>query len=516
VLLSLSFPKFGHPAFSWIALTPLLVALYGQPLSRSFGLGFVTGIVYFAGTLYWIARVLVLYGDLPSPGAALVNAALVAYLALYPALFAMLLGRLTRVHGARGLLATPVVWVASELGRAHLFTGFPWVLLGYSQAAVLPVAQLSSVVGVFGLSGLVAGVNAAMAFAAVAGGTPRGASGRGDLPRRFVPLGAAVALVAAIAGWGSLRIGSGALLRAGEPIRVGVLQGNVREEDRWQAARAAEVFRGYLAMTRQAVAQGAGFVVWPEGATPYPLGEDIAATAQVHALARSLKVPLLIGSDQIVHGQPVRYYNAAFLVRADGTDGGVYRKMHLVPFGEYVPARRLFFFASKIVQAASDFSAGDAATVLPVGGHRVSTAICYEIVYPDLVRQFTLAGSELLTTITNDSWFGTTSAPYQHFAQASMRAIENGRFLVRAANTGVSGIVDPYGRVTASTGLYVPAVVVGDVRFLHGLTVYARTGDVFAYACVVLTAALLVMARSSGRITRTPPRDSEGGAQDRT
>ncbi len=123
--------------------------------------------------------------------------------------------------------------------------------------------------------------------------------------------------------------------------------------------------------------------------------------------------------------------------------------MHLVPFGEYVPARRVFFFMSRIVQAVSDFSAGDTADVLPVDGHIVSTAICYEIIYPNLVRQFTSAGSELLTTITNDSWFGATSAPYQHFAQASMRAIENGRFLVRAANTGISGIVDPYGHVIA-------------------------------------------------------------------
>ena len=154
-----------------------------------------------------------------------------------------------------------------------------------------------------------------------------------------------------------------------------------------------------------------------------------------------------------------------------------------MPFGEYVPARHVFFFMSRIVQAVSDFSAGDSFDLLPVDGHRVSTAICYEIVYPNLVRQFAVAGSELLTTITNDSWFGPTSAPYQHFAQASMRAIENGRFLVRAANTGISGIVDPYGHVLARTGLFEPAVVVGDARFLRDTTLYARTGDVFAYAC---------------------------------
>jgi apolipoprotein N-acyltransferase len=250
-------------------------------------------------------------------------------------------------------------------------------------------------------------------------------------------------------------------------------------------------------------------VLWPESATPYPFGEDIGATEQMRALARTLNVPILIGSDQIEHSPAAKYYNAAVLVRSDGSSGGVYRKIHLVPFGEYVPARRVFFFMSRIVQAVSDFSAGDTFDLLPVDGHVVSTAICYEIVYPSLVRQFTAAGSELLTTITNDSWFGPTSAPYQHFAQASMRAIENGRFLVRAANTGISGIVDPYGHVIARTGLYEPAVVVGDARFLRDTTIYARTGDVFAYACTVLTALLLVVTMRSGRMRKRVIQNSE-------
>ena len=171
---------------------------------------------------------------------------------------------------------------------------------------------------------------------------------------------------------------------------------------------------------------------------------------QIRTLARQAKVPILLGSDQFARGAngvPTTFYNAAFLVGADGTTGGVYRKMHLVPFGEYVPLKQLLFFAGPLVEAVSDFSAGDEAALLPVGGHLISTAICYEVVYPDLVRQFVAGGSELLTTITNDAWFGTSSAPHQHFEQASMRAIEEGRYLVRSANTGISGIVDPYGRV---------------------------------------------------------------------
>jgi apolipoprotein N-acyltransferase len=169
--------------------------------------------------------------------------------------------------------------------------------------------------------------------------------------------------------------------------------------------------------------------------------------------------------------------------------------MHLVPVGEYVPLKRVFFFAAPLVEAVSDFSAGESAVLLPVKGHLLSTAICYEIVYPDLVRQFTRAGSELLSTITNDAWFGDTSAPYQHFAQAAMRAVENGRYLVRSANTGISGIVDPYGRVVARTEVFEPAVIVGQARFLRVTTIYMRIGDMFAYAAAILTAGALILSR---------------------
>ena len=502
MLLAISFPKFGHPAIAWIALVPLLIAVYGQPLPRASALGFTTGVVYFTGTLYWITRVMVMFGDLPWSVAVLVNAALVAYLTLYVVIFTMVMARITAANGPGALLAAPLVWVATELGRTHLFTGFPWVLLGYSQVTVLPVAQLASIFGVFGLSALVASVSASFAFVLLpVSVTPGGPARSTGIPRRsFAPLIVTLGFVAMTAVWGGLRMRDRSLLTGGEAVRVGLLQGNVAEADRWEDRKAAEVFGRYLDMSRRAVAQGATFVVWPESATPYPFGEDPRATERMRDLARTLKVPILIGTDQIEQGPPRKYYNAAVLIKSDGSLGGVYRKMHLVPFGEYVPAREVFFFASKIVQAVSDFSAGDTAEVLPVDGHLVSTSICYEIVYPDLVRRFTAGGSELLTTITNDSWFGATSAPYQHFAQASMRAIENGRYLVRAANTGISGIVDPYGHVLAQSNLFEPATIVGEARFLRSATIYARTGDVFAYACTLLTAALLVVAMKSVRM----------------
>ena len=469
-----------------MALAPLLIAIHRQPLGRSFLFGLLTGIVYFAGTLYWITHVMVLFGGLATGAAVLINAAFVAYLALYPAVFALVVSRLTQRGGAHLLMTAPLVWVATELGRTYLLTGFPWVLLGYSQVTVIPIAQLASITGVYGVSALVASVSAGVAILARREGTAPGA---------WRPLAGAVAISAAIAVWGGWRASRGALTDGGEALRVGLVQGNVDQTEKWNRNRAGDILERYLDMSRTVIDRGVQLVVWPESAMPTMFGEDRGASARVRGLAVTTGTPLLIGSDQIEREPTLKYYNSAVLVRPDGTTGGVYHKMHLVPFGEYVPAKRVFFFMSRLVEAVSDFSAGQSGTLLPLHDHPVSVAICYEIVYPNLVRQFVAAGSELLTTITNDAWFGATSAPHQHFAQASMRAIENGRYLVRAANTGISGIVDPYGRVSARSGLFVPATIVGEVRLLRSSTLYVRTGDLFAYACVVTTVALLVLHR---------------------
>jgi apolipoprotein N-acyltransferase len=484
------------------------VALAGTTLRRAFRLGLVTGAVYFTGTLYWITRVMVTYGDLPTWVAVIVNAALIAYLALFPAIFALVVRRIVIAHGPPALMAAPIVWVATELGRTHIFTGFPWVLLGYSQATVLPIAQVASLFGVYGVSMLVASVSAALAIYAAGRSTGPAEAGHhvrsggvrlGRVVRAPVaPVVVVVAIVMAVAVWGSRRAAAGEWTHTGELIRVGLVQGNIDQAEKWKPARAAAIFQDYLRMTREAIRAGAEFIIWPESSTPFLFEDDVFAAAQVRNLAQQARVPILFGSDQFVrgvNGAPTRYYNSAFLVRPDGTTGGVYRKMHLVPFGEYVPLKHVLFFAAPLVEAVSDFSAGDEAALLPVGRHLISTAICYEVVYPDLVRRFVVGGSEMLTTITNDAWYGPASAPYQHFEQASMRAIEEGRYLVRAANTGISGIVDPYGRVVERTAIFQPAVVVGEARFLRTSTFYARHGDVLAYASVLATAALLVVAR---------------------
>jgi apolipoprotein N-acyltransferase len=466
---------------------------------RPFLLGLVTGIVFFAGTLYWVGAVMQTFGGLNLPVALAVALLLVAYLALFPALFALVCSRLFAAFGLLGFALAPAVWVATEYGRSYLLTGFPWVLLGYSQARILQIAQLASVFGVFGLSALVAVVNGAIGYL-FASGLSRAATGRAPVMRgRVAAAGVAVICVVATSVWGAMRLSDGRLVQQGGPLTVGIVQGNVPQDEKWDQARAAEIFERYLDLTRQAAARGARFIIWPESSTPFLFEEDPAGRPAIRALASRSGAYVLVGSDQVERTKPAKYYNAAFLVGPDGRTLATYRKMHLVPFGEYVPLKSLLFFANKLVEGVSDFSPGDQAVLLPVGEHPVSTSICFEVVYPDLVRRFVLGGSQVLTTITNDAWYGYSSAAYQHFEQAALRAIEEGRYLVRSANTGISAIVDPYGRIVVQSALFQPAVLVGQVRTLTGLTLYARLGDAVAYAAVAITLLSLGAAMSFRR-----------------
>ncbi len=483
-----------------MALSPLLASLlirrFGPAASRpgalrAFSLGWISGVAYFVGTTYWTGSVMRQYGDMQSVVATALMLALAAYLALYPAFFALILQRLVARFGVRAIVLAPAVWVATEFGRGYLFTGFPWVSLGYSQATVLPVAQLASVCGVWGLSALVALVNAALVLLVF----------DRTRVRWWLAATAAIAVIVT-AAWGSARLRDSALTREGVPLRVGLVQGNVSQDQKWNQARAGSIVQDYVDLTRRAAAEGARFILWPESALPFFFEEEPVAGAAVRQLAVETGTTLLVGSDQIDRTPPARYFNAAFLIDPAGTVAAVYRKVHLVPFGEYVPLKRLLFFAGPLIQAVSDFSEGDRVVMLPVAGHTASTAICYEVVYPHLAREATRSGSELLTTITNDAWFGRSSAARQHFEMASLRPIEQGRYLARAANTGISGIVDPYGRVLVRSALFEQAVLTGDVRFLTSQTVYARTGDVFVYGCIAATLAALLLATRWGKMGR--------------
>ncbi len=492
VLLALSFPKYGHPAAAFIALVPLYVALSGwngrpgQPAGvstgRGFRLGLIAGFIHFAGTVYWTGATVQTFGGLPWPVAVFVTGLLVLYMATYVALASAAAAIFIRRFGLVGLLLAPATWVAAEYTRGFLFGGFPWIPLGNTMVTLLPIAQLASLVGVFGLSAFVALINVGFAATAVAAGR-----------LRVVALVATLAMITAASVWGGQRLAANRLTQ-GEPVRVGLIQANIAQVDKWNPARAGMIVDRYLQLTRQAADNGADFLLWPESATPFFFQDDPQAEV-VRSMVRQLGKPLLLGSDEVERAsQQDRYYNAAFMLDSAGATAAVYRKMHLVPFGEYVPFQSLLFFVGPLVEAVSAFTPGERVTMLPVREHMVSTAICYEVTYPSQAREAVRQGSEMLTTITNDAWYGESSAAYQHFDMAAMRAVEQGRYLVRAANTGVSGIIDPYGRVIIRTNLFETVAVVGEARFVQERTLYARIGDLVALVSTVLTVLALGVA----------------------
>lgn len=453
-------------------------------------LGIAAGFVFFVGTLYWIGSVMAAFGGLSPIVAYALMGGLALHLSLFVGLFAWLAGLAVRRFGLIGIWMAPGLWVASEWLRAWLGWGFPWVLLGSSQATVVPVVQLASVTGVYGLSALLALTSTAAASLALNRGRAQ-----------WLRLAGVAAAVVVIAGLGSWRVSGAALTREGTPIRVGLLQGNVPQEAKSSAAFSKSITDRYLTLSRQALADGAQMVLWPEASVPFIFAEDIQAAEPIRRLALQAHVPFVLGTDEIARGSNGtvdKYYNAATLVGADGTTQGMYRKVRLVPFGEYVPYKRLLFFVGPLIDAVSDFTPGDDLTVFETEGSRFSVAICYEAVYASMAQAFVSRGSQLLTTITNDAWFGRSSAAYQHFEQASLRAVEQGRYLVRAANTGISGAVDPYGRVIRTSKLFDTTELTVDARLLSGHTIYHATGDVVAWLSLALAAFVLWRALGVG------------------
>ena len=467
-----------------MALAPLLVALAGASGWRAARLGYVTGAVSSVGLLYWTALVVIQYGGLALPVGLLVMAALCLAFSVFHALFGWGVGRLVATFGPAGLLGAPLLWTGLEYARTHTFFSFPWVLLGYSQHSLLPFAQAASLASVYGVSFLVCAGSALLAYAAV----------QKDPRARRVALASATLGVVAAWGWGSWQMGQ----PVGETgrVTVGLVQGGVRQEDKWVPEYASANVERHFRLSERAAEAGARFVVWPESAVPFLFDENPALAAQLRGAARRLGVYLFFGNDdreRLPEGR--RIHVGAKLLDPSGEITLRYHKIQLVPFGEYVPLQPLFTlggrFAAKLVQEVSDFTPGTEAVTGAVDGHRIGGFICYEAIFPSLVRRFAAGGAELLVNVTNDAWYGTTSAPHQHLAMAAFRAIENRRFLVRAANTGITAVVDPRGRVLEPTRLFDTTVLVREVPFVAETTFYTRHGNVFAQACAAMALALV-------------------------
>jgi apolipoprotein N-acyltransferase len=465
---------------SWIALSPLLLLL---SFPRSGRLAFVHGFVGWMVALSWIPQTLVTFGKIPLPGAVPLTALLAAFLAGFQAVFGWLGGAIWRRWPIARLFLLPALWVALEWLRTYLFGGFPWNLAAYAWVDVPGALPLAAWIGPYGVSFLVV-LTSAGAAAAVES-------------RRWEPaiLCFLIALLLLpLAGRWSWYQSRRELAAAnhvdgiGVPVRL--LQPNIPNMADVDAALIARNYRKVIELSAANCAPGT-LVVWPESAAwPFQYRRDRALDDDLQAMV-DRGCTILFNS-----GSPVgdSFYNSAFLI-APGGSVTRYDKRHLVPFGEYVPFRGLFWFVDKLAREAGEFRPADRLVLLPWEREKIGMSICYEIVFPDEVAELAHRGATILVTITNDAWYGDTAAPWQHFRAARFRAAENRRPLLRAAITGVSAIVGPDGSVWQQIGVFQDGVLRGRIVGMQGLTPYARHPWLVPLLCTLIAAAAVVSTR---------------------
>jgi apolipoprotein N-acyltransferase len=512
----LIFPSANVYPLCWVAIAPLLLALLSarrpellrilttlgqtlQPASagQGFLLGYISGLIWYAGTCYWVYHTMHLYGGLSALAALGVLVLFCLYLALYHGLFGMLIAVLAaaKSHGVRrALFLSPFVWVAIELARTRV-SAFPWDLLGTAQIDNVSLNRIGTITGVYGLSFEIMLVNTVFAAALLVA-----------REKRTVILIEAVIVAAALQLIGLINP---------TPLKPDhyalLLQEDIPILD--PSAWTVQYFDGTLGdlarLTTGAPSNRStkpDLIVWPESPAPFNVNDPkfrdaVAAVAQqqqAYVVAGSLGARA--GSDRSQHTE---LYNSAALMSSEGSWVARYDKIHLVPFGEYVPFKRVLSFADKLTREVGEFGRGASREPLDVGGPKVGVFICYESVFPDEVRQFALKGAQLFVNISNDGWYGNTGAFGQHLNQARMRAVENHRWLLRATNSGVTASIDPYGRVVAQVPRNVRTTLEAPYSLLSGTTFYTRYGDWFAYGCAIISlGALFVRLRTPARTVR--------------
>jgi apolipoprotein N-acyltransferase len=488
LLLGAAFPPLPLGVLAYLALIPLFISAQRLTGRQAFGAGFIQGIFFYLTAIYWVSWV-----SLPGMLGA------VFYMSVFRGLFTYLFSRVLSRFGSLGLWAAPFLWVGFEYLNSLGDLGFPWAVAGNSQSAFLPLIQYASVTGVYGVSFWLVVVNL-VALALLR-----------EVERRKMLLVGFAALFIAPLSHGLLALSEE---HSGRTVVVAAVQPDMPP--------VAKEYRGFeynfgklKPMTELAAEQGAQLVVWPETAVGYIKSRTYRADReQVERLVDSLGVHLYTGAYRLVTGSPVQVFNSSFLFAPGKGITDYYDKTHLVPFGERAPFPGLIPFLRKIQFSGGGFVAGnwdsgEVQTVFEGPDVRFSALICFDSVFPGFVSEFVARGAELLVVITNDGWFGRSSGPYQHAEASVFRAIENRRSVVRCANTGVSTLVDPYGRQSETTGIFHPAVITGEVAVRADLTFYTRYGDLFSQICLAI-ALVLAMLTISGGPGRSEIEDGQG------
>ena len=474
-LLIFSFPKFNLTWCAWVGLMPWLIALRGRPLRVVWWWSWLVGTLFFIGSIWWLIHVTL-------PGWLI----LCAYLGLYFGCFGLIARRLT-ASSLPPLLAHKMMaaaWVALEYARSHLFSGFGWNLLAYSQTPRVPLIQMADLTGAWGVSFLIVWVNAAIAEWLVPARRRRGSG---------LSLAAATLCVIAAGAYGLWRLPR---IAGGAPARLAVIQGSIPQDEKWEGENREKILDRYETLTRSAVAADPRLIIWPETSTPGYFGLDELVTQRMIRLVRSIKIPMLVGAPiGILHGTVWHSFNSAVLLDPRGGTVQRYDKLHLVPFGEMIPFDEQLPWLRTLIPEVGQFLPGIEPTVFRFDGlPPFSTLICFEDVFPELARRFVREGARLLIVITNDAWFGPSAAAYQHAQTSVFRAVELRVPVVRAANTGWSGCIDAAGRMVGrvvdahGTELFVPGTQTCEVTPGKEKTLYLQFGDWLPLLCLFLTA----------------------------
>lgn len=498
LLLSLSFPKADLYWLSWIAFIPFFYIINDLTPKKSFMAGLCFGLTHFFSLLYWIVNVLHTYGYIPFALCLPILGLLALYLALYPACFSWFLTRYCKKPSFLIILA-PSAWVFLEFIRTYAFTGFPWELLGYSQHNCTRIIQLADTTGVYGVSFLILLVNSAL-YTLFLFISKRPWQERAVVTPVALAHGLTASILFALALiYGDYRIRQiDDWMSQAPSLTVSVIQGNIDQSLKWTHAYQQKTLLKYNRLSALAAEDHPDLVVWPETAAPFYYGNDEALTTLLKQGIAHVNTDFLIGCPSYVQNQNLfEFYNTAYLLDSSGDIKDSYSKVHLVPFGEYVPLKEYLPFIHKLTEQSGDFYSGRKGETLNFGHAKVGVQICFEVIFQNLSRAMVQNKANILITITNDAWFGQSSAPFQHFSMVKFRAIENRRAVARSANTGISGFIDPAGREIASTELYADAYLTRKLALLEHQTVYTRYGDWFAFLCLFMMGfAWLAMDRT--------------------
>ncbi|MBL7685979.1 MAG: apolipoprotein N-acyltransferase [Deltaproteobacteria bacterium] len=506
ILLSVLLSVLSHPTviggstlpnlgfLAWIAWVPLFLVVLPESPRKQFYLTFIYGFFFYLGATYWLYNAMHGFGGLSPLISSLVLLLLSVILGAYFAITFLIASFLNQKVKLSYFISLPILLVAVEWGRTHWpVGGFPWAQVGYTQYGYLPLIQFADWTGVYGVSALICLVN--VYFYELYLKIRKGQKEENKsfvIKSIFTFTGLLFILI-----YGQTRIHQiETLIQKKSPKQVALVQGNIPQDQKWSPQWGHQILSTYQRLTRESWFRNVDLVVWPETAYPFDLPFDQENV--VRELLGDFHAPLLFGavgfdSKHLQIQNPEIIFNSAVLM-GQNQAWQFYHKQHLVPYGEYVPFQQWLPFLKKLTAQVGQFQPGNEFNLLQINDFKLGSLICYEDIFPQIARRFVQSGANLLVNLSNDAWYGNTSALPQHLSFSTFRAIENRRYLVRATNTGVTSWVDPTGKIELKLPLFQEGILIAQPKLLEEKSFYSHFGDLFAYVCLALGALMVLLS----------------------